>query len=67
MKTTMQELIEASETFNGYDLFKWVAKNKTNLLEKEKEQIIDAVNSQWQIGYEVKGEDYYNETYENNL
>jgi hypothetical protein len=28
MKTAMQELIEASETFNGYDLLKWIDKIK---------------------------------------
>jgi hypothetical protein len=29
----------------------------------EKEHIIDAVNSQKQIGWDEKGEQYYNETY----
>jgi hypothetical protein len=32
-------------------------------LEMEKEHIIDAVNSQKQIGWDEKGEQYYNETY----
>ena len=74
----MQELIEASETFNSYDLLKWVAKNKTNLLEKEKQQIIDAYcNAEDKFEffeYEhrygrqyLTSEDYYNQTYENNL
>ena len=29
----------------------------------EKEQIIDAVNSQRQLGWDKKGEQYYNETF----
>jgi predicted kinase len=32
-------------------------------LEMEKEQIIDAVNSQRQLGWDEKGEQYYNETF----
>jgi hypothetical protein len=32
-------------------------------LELEKQQIIDAVNSQRQLGWDEKGEQYYNETY----
>jgi len=32
-------------------------------LEMEKQQIIDAVNSQRQLGWDEKGEQYYNETY----
>jgi len=35
----------------------------SELLEIEKNQIIDAVNSQRQIGWDEKGEAYYNETY----
>jgi len=31
--------------------------------EMEKQQIIDAVNSQRQLGWDEKGEQYYNETY----
>jgi hypothetical protein len=32
-------------------------------LEMEKEQIVDAVNSQRQLGWDEKGEQYYNETF----
>ena len=32
--------------------------------ELQKQQIIDAVNSQRQLGWDEKGEQYYNETYE---
>jgi gamma-glutamyl phosphate reductase len=32
-------------------------------LEMEKQQIIDAVNSQRQLGWDEKGEQYYNKTY----
>ena len=31
--------------------------------EMEKQQIVDAVNSQRQLGWDEKGEQYYNETY----
>jgi hypothetical protein len=33
--------------------------------EMEKKQIVDAVNSQRQLGWDEKGEQYYNETYKN--
>lgn len=33
--------------------------------EMEKQQIIDAVNSQRQLGWDEKGEQYYNETFKN--
>ncbi len=32
-------------------------------LEMEKQQIIDAVNSQRQLGWDEKGEQYYNDKY----
>ena len=32
-------------------------------LELEKQQIIDAVNSQRKLGWDEKGEQYYNKTY----
>lgn len=35
----------------------------SELLEIEKNQIIDAVNSQRQIGWDEKGEEYYIKTY----
>jgi hypothetical protein len=34
-------------------------------LEMEKQQIMDAVNSQRQLGWDEKAEQYYNETYKN--
>jgi len=69
MKTAMQELIDFLEPeLKMHDFLQLPAYEKAkSLLEKEKQQIVDAINSQWQIGYEVKGEEYYNETYENNL
>jgi hypothetical protein len=35
--------------------------------EIEKQQIIDAVNSQRQLGWDEKGEQYYNKTYKKPL
>jgi hypothetical protein len=63
MKTAMQELIEFINTrcLNG----DFVLEKANELLEKEKEQIIDASNS----AFEDKttwGERYYNKTYNQN-
>lgn len=71
MKTAMQELIKKLKDTQKYI----IAKNEystgydgalsdcinvaESLLEKEKQQIIDALNSQKQ-----KGKDYYNQTYD---
>jgi hypothetical protein len=75
MKTAIQELIEASETFNGHDLFKWIAKNKTFLLEKEKQELSRALEQgrqgQWESSNMKKGlqphnisfDEYYSERY----
>jgi hypothetical protein len=38
----------------------------TKAKEMEKEQIIDAVNSQRQLGWDEKGEQYYEQTYGGN-
>jgi hypothetical protein len=68
MRTALRELIDdlnkeiANCESNGlqyrgiYLDARWKAEN---LLEKEKQQIVDAVNSQRQIGWDEKGEDYY--------
>ncbi len=66
MKTAMQEIFEYWDTQNNpLTILNWIASNEKRLLEKEKEQIIDAykegVNS---IIYNQ--EDYYNQTYNQN-
>lgn len=75
MKTAMQELKEIIEehrdNYKGKETLRvkkafgdiLCAIDDFKLLEKEKQQIIDAVNSQRQLGWEEKGEQYYNETF----
>jgi hypothetical protein len=75
MKTAMQELIEiindnlkneyTSQEFARLTIFKASAER---LLEKEKEQIIDAYygNIDGVYGYREAGEQYYNQTYNQN-
>ena len=67
MKTAMQELIEIYEYYHSFEEFnEWfMDMGKKAMLEKEKEQIIDASNS----AFEDKttwGERYYNQTYNQN-
>jgi hypothetical protein len=45
------------ETISKYD------KQLVKALEMEWQQIIDAVNSQRQLGWDEKGEQYYNKTF----
>jgi len=62
MKTAMQELIDELKLIEAYPMNPLVLRIATDLLEKEKEQIIDASNS----AFEDKttwGERYYNQTY----
>jgi hypothetical protein len=74
MKTAMQELIEYLESrYFKYEISSILLKSK-ELLEKEKEQIIDAANQKifgditFTGSDEVitKGENYYNQTYNQN-
>ena len=68
MKTAMQELIEYTENLKStYDFSfdKFFAK-ASELLEKEKEQIIDANQKGWQTcrkDLDQTAEQYYNETF----
>lgn len=75
MKTSIQELIAKFTEFQrlilsndeyakGYDgaLSDCINVAKS-FLEQEKQQIIDSVNSQRQIGWDEKGEEYYSKTY----
>jgi hypothetical protein len=66
MKTAMQELIDELERVRSMTNMNFVIRIATDLLEKEKEQIIDA----WKSGnkylpYENPNE-YYNQTYNQN-
>jgi hypothetical protein len=58
LKNEMAKKIIISDKFekSTLDLF-------IEALEMEKQQIIDAVNSQRQLGWDEKGEQYYNKTY----
>ena len=69
MKTAIQELIEYA---NEFDFGGWedvFIKKATELLEKEKQQII---NTYWdaykegQISSDVTADEYYNQNYKNN-
>lgn len=75
MKTAMRQLIDFLEPeLKMHDFLQLPAFEKAkDLLEPEKQQIIDAYNSGWQYGFlanseELKptknGEQYYNETFE---
>jgi hypothetical protein len=66
MKTAMQELIEFIESTNNTPHVNLTIMDKAKkLLEKEKEQIIDAYygNIDGVFGYREEGEEYYNQTY----
>jgi hypothetical protein len=70
MKTAMQELIEYLEnTYYVKEILDW-EDIKKNILEKEKEQIIDAwdkigstIVPRYFLEENITGEEYYNQTY----
>jgi hypothetical protein len=70
MKTAMQELIEYIElNIDDNDFIKHeVLEQADNLLEKEKEQIIDAYSQGYGDGVQEPNpnDDYYNQTYNQN-
>ena len=66
MKTAMQELIDELKLIEAYPMNPLVLRIATDLLEKEKKQIIKAMN--YGLGNEKEielGEYYYNQTYNN--
>ena len=68
MKTAMQELIEYLESrYFKYEISSILLKSK-ELLQKEKEQIINAAKSCNYIGgaTNIEAENYYNQTYNQN-
>jgi hypothetical protein len=68
MKTAMQELIDELERVRSMTNMNFVIRIATDLLEKEKEQIIDAYygNIDGVFGYREEGQEYYNQTYNQN-
>jgi hypothetical protein len=66
MKTAMQELIDELERVRLMTNMNFVIRIATDLLEKEKEQIIDAYNNGQQIPPFEYAEQYYNQTYNQN-
>ena len=68
MKTAMQELISELKRVEDYPMMSFVIKTANDLLEKEKEQIIDSYygNIDGVYGYREAGEEYYNQTYNQN-
>ena len=66
----MQELDYEVIMQPDLDLREWYLTNRRLLLEKEKQQIIDAVDASWDIenenGFIPTGEDYYNKKYNGN-
>jgi hypothetical protein len=65
MKTAMQELISELKRVEDYPMMPFVIRMATDLLEKEKEQIIDAYYGKIDgiFGYREEGQEYYNQTY----
>jgi uncharacterized protein (DUF2164 family) len=69
MKTAMQELIDELERVRLMTNMNFVIRIATDLLEKEKEQIIETFDNGIYVGtYAVDkdGEEYYNQTYNQN-
>ena len=73
MKTAMQELIENYYKLETIDEFiNWFSVNEIKLLEKEKEQIIEANIAGMEFiavhpdKYKDDSEEYYNQTYNQN-
>ena len=69
MKTAMQELIDELERVRLMTNMNFVIRIATDLLEKEKEQIIETFDNGIYVGtYAVDkdGEQYYNQTFNQN-
>ena len=68
MKTALQELISELKRVDDYPMMPFVIRIATDLLEKEKEQIIDAYYGKINgvFGYREEGQEYYNQTYNQN-
>jgi len=69
MKTAMEELIKWMDDNKSHCTYGTIRGKATELLSKEKKQIIKAVNDSCTInskkGFIPYGKDYYNQTYNN--
>lgn len=70
MKTALQQLIEKWELeqgldFSGNNIYDLFIKDAKELLELEKQQIINAVDGFPLQARDLNGEDYYEEVYRN--
>jgi hypothetical protein len=67
MKTAIQELIKELKYVQEFPMISGIIKRAELLLEKEKEQIIDSYYGKINgvFGYREEGEQYYNQTYNN--
>jgi hypothetical protein len=70
MKTAIEQLISEFEELKKTKLYGTSFKGLDDCinlayakLELEKQQIIDAVNSQKQLGWDEKGQEYYEQTF----
>jgi hypothetical protein len=68
MKTAMQELIDELKLIEAYPMSPLVLRMATDLLEKEKEQIMDSyLQGSFDDGPNItNSEQYYNQTYNQN-
>ena len=68
MKTAMQELISELKRIDDYPMIRFVIRTANDLLEKEKEQIIEAYSWGYSDGVQEPNpnDDYYNQTYNQN-
>ena len=71
MKTAMQELLELCKHYQATfqnPIGEIVKRIESELLEKEKEQIMDAYDVGWSDGFDDKdlNAEYYNETFNTN-
>ena len=66
MKTVLQDLIEGFNVTPDETFCEWLREQQNNLLEKEKEQIIEAYCDGFVQGSEgdrIMSEEYYNQNY----
>lgn len=66
MKTAMQELISELKRIDDYPMMPFVIRIATDLLEKEKEQIIEAFEQGLEFGFPTNGSNYFNKTFNQN-
>ena len=65
-QTAVEFLIKAFQGAYGESVINVISVQVEQAKQMEKQQIVDAVNSQRQLGWDEKGEQYYNEKYNSN-